>query len=267
MSTHYILAIDIGNTNITIGIFEYGDLAGSWRISTDSHKTEDEYALLISSIIDSSGFDSSDIVDSVICSVVPDITSTMRNVCEGLTNVEPLIVNSGIRTGVKINYDRTQDVGADRIMDALAVKTLYSCPAVVVDIGTATVFNALTDKGDYVGGAIAPGLQMSINALYNSTAMLRKVEFEPPECVIGRNTVASIQSGILYGFADLIEGIVGRFKKELCLGDESNCQVIATGGMLSIVAPLVSCFDIVDADLTLKGLNIAYNLNRELSNN
>ncbi len=262
METKLLFAVDIGNTNITVGLFKNAEVVKSWNLNTDVQKTSDEYAFLLHGFIVYAGFRIDQIFNAVMCSVVPSITHTIYTALWKLLGRKPTVINAGKRTSIKVIYDRSQDVGVDRVMDALAVKSMYGCPAIVVDVGTATVFNAVTSKGEYIGGAISPGIKASLDALYTSTSMLRRVDLEPPETIIGRNTVASMQSGIMYGFVCLIEGMVNRFKEEmehLNLGKEP--KVIATGGMVSFIAGLVSCFDLVDTELTLHGLRIAYALN------
>ena len=261
-----LLTIDIGNTNITLGAFDESALVKLWRLSLDMRRTTEETFLLISGIMAADGIDKTHFQDAVICSVVPNMTSVVRDAVWHFIDKEPLVITPGVRTGVKINYDRAHDVGTDRIMDAVAVNALYSTPAVVVDIGTATVFNAITKRADgtgvdYIGGAIAPGLQMSMEGLNNRTAMLRRVELQTPDSPVGRSTVTSIQSGLIYGFADLTNGMIRRFRKELSPGDPESCKVVATGGMLVYLHSHLHEVDVVDEALTLKGLQVTYAMN------
>ena len=252
-----LLAVDIGNTNITLGLFAAEQLKATWRISTDSSRTSDEYGLLVTQMIMSSGLDPKTIQDICMCSVVPPLTPPFDSLCNRYFNTPPLIVGAGTKTGIKINYDGPRDVGADRIIDATAAVTIYGGPIIVVDLGTATVFDAITSKGEYIGGAIAPGIGVSGAALFRSTSQLRRVELIPPETAIGRNTQHSIQSGLVLGYSELIKGMIKRFKHEL----DENSHVIATGGMSDIIANEVGMFDQVDQDLTLKGLQIVHKMN------
>lgn len=252
-----LLAIDVGNTNISIGIFKSRDLINTWRISTDVSKTTDEYATLLRQIILDSGIELSKIQQACICSVVPPITATFELLCKKYLDISPLIVGAGTKTGIKVIYDRPQDVGADRIVDAAAANFIYGGPCIIVDLGTATVFDAINDSNEYLGGAIAPGMIVSANSLYNSTSQLKRVELQAPVCAIGKNTTNSIQSGLMFGYADLIKGMIKRFKKEL--GSES--KVIATGGLAKVLEKEVGIIDEVNIDLTLKGLEMIFYLN------
>lgn len=252
-----LLAVDIGNTNITIGLFDGNQLKATWRISTNSSRTSDEYGLILNQMIISSGLNPETISDISMCSVVPPLTPTFDVLCTRYFKTAPLVVGSGTKTGIKISYDGPRDVGADRIIDAAAAVTIYGGPVIVVDLGTATVFDAITSEGEYLGGAIAPGMGVSGDALFRSTSQLRRVELIPPATAIGRNTQHSIQSGLVLGYSELIKGMVRRFKNEL--GENSN--VIATGGMSEVIAEEVGLFDQIDQDLTLKGLQIVHKMN------
>ena len=254
-----LLAIDVGNTNISVGIFKSKDLICTWRISTDVSKTTDEYATLLQQIILNSGIKLTDINQACICSVVPPITATFDQLCQKYLKINPLIVGAGTKTGIKVIYDRPQDVGADRIVDAAAANFIYGGPCIIVDLGTATVFDAINESNEYLGGAIAPGMIVSANSLYNSTSQLKRVELHAPEFAIGKNTTSSIQSGLMFGYADLIKGMIKRFKKEL----GNDAKVIATGGLANILEKEVGIIDDVNIDLTLKGLEIIFQLNIE----
>ena len=250
-----LLAIDIGNTNITIGLFDAQKLQKTWRVSTDSSRTSDEYGLQISNMLGSNK-----IIDEVsICSVVPPLTPTFEVLCRRYFKVNPLTIGAGSKTGIKVMYDSPRDVGTDRIVDAAAVVHLYGGPAIIVDLGTATVFDAITASSEYLGGAIAPGMGVSADALFRSTSQLRRVELSAPDSAIGKNTQHSIQSGLVLGYSELVKGMIRRFKLEL--GKES--KVIATGGLAQVVEKEVSLFDIIDPDLTLKGLQIVHELNKD----
>ena len=250
-----LLAIDIGNTNITIGLFDAQKLQKTWRVSTDSSRTSDEYGLQISNMLGSNK-----IINEVsICSVVPPLTPTFEVLCSRYFKVNPLTIGAGSKTGIKVMYDSPRDVGTDRIVDAAAVVHLYGGPAIIVDLGTATVFDAITASSEYLGGAIAPGMGVSADALFRATSQLRRVELSAPDSAIGKNTQHSIQSGLVLGYSELVKGMIRRFKLEL--GKES--KVIATGGLAQVVEKEVSLFDIIDPDLTLKGLQIVHELNKD----
>jgi len=252
-----LLAIDIGNTNITIGLFDAQKLQNTWRVSTDSSRTSDEYGLQISNMLGSNK-----IINEVsICSVVPPLTPTFEVLCRRYFKVNPLTIGAGSKTGIKVMYDSPRDVGTDRIVDAAAVVHLYGGPAIIVDLGTATVFDAITASSEYIGGAIAPGMGVSADALFRATSQLRRVELLAPDSAIGKNTQHSIQSGLVLGYSELVKGMIRRFKLEL--GKES--KIIATGGLAQVVEKEVSLFDIIDPDLTLKGLQIVHELNKHPS--
>ena len=252
-----LIAIDIGNTNITIGLFLDSELISTWRFSTDSRKTSDEYGLLLQQVMSSNNLNADEIDSAAICSVVPPLTPTFELLCQKYLKVQPLTVMAETKTGIKILYDSPRDVGADRIVDAAAALHIYGGPCIVVDLGTATVFDAVNEHGEYLGGAIAPGMTVSADSLYRATSQLRRVELNAPEKVIGTNTTHSIQSGLVFGYSELIKGMIVRFKKEI----GTNATVIATGGQADIVKDQVDEFNHIDPDLTLKGLHIVHSLN------
>lgn len=255
-----LLAMNVNNTNVTLGMFDNDSLRATWRFATDVRKQGDEYGVLILSLLEQEGLSAADVEDAVMASVVPDLEPLFEGVCRRYFQVRPLVVGAGIRTGLRILYDSPREVGADRVADAVAAIDLYGPPPlIVVDLGTAAVFDAISAKGDYLGGAIAPGLGIAAEALFQRAAKLYRVELSWPRAAIGRNTVAAMQSGILFGYVGLVEGIVARFKKEL--GDEA--KVIGTGGYGELVARETDVIDAVDVDLALKGLRIIYDLNRE----
>jgi len=253
-----LLAIDIGNTNITFGLYQEERLGPRWRIRTIHDKMPDEYGILLDQLFRHRGHRPEEITGVAIASVVPPLTPTFVRVCREYLGQDPLIVDAGVRTGVRIRYENPKEVGADRVVDAAAVRALYGVPACVVDFGTATTFDALSAEGDYLGGAIAPGIGIAAQALFERTAKLPRVELTRPPSVIGRNTVHSIQSGLLFGYVGLVEGMVARFKAEL--GPET--RVIATGGLAEAIAGETDVIDVVDPWLTLHGLRIIYELNR-----
>jgi type III pantothenate kinase len=265
-----LLCVDIGNTNITMGLYRRdevrrgdephreADLLTHWRINTDHHRMPDEYGMVLISLLAHSGFSPSDIDGVIIASVVPPLTNTFEEMARDYLNSEPLIVGNGIKTGVAIRYDNPRDVGADRVVDALAAYRLYGGPTCVVDFGTATTFDAISAKGEYLGGAIAPGVRVAADALFQTTAKLPRIDLQRPSRVIGANTVDSMRSGILYGYVGLVEGLVARYRAEL--GPEMH--VIGTGGLASLIAKETSVFEVVDPWLTLKGLRMIYELNQ-----
>ncbi|MBI1885387.1 MAG: type III pantothenate kinase [Chloroflexi bacterium] len=253
-----LLAIDVGNTNVTLGVFEGEGLRATWRFATDVNKLGDEYGILMLKLLEHEGIRSGDIGEAVVACVVPDLEPTFEGLCERYFGVRPLPVGTGVRTGLRILYDAPRDVGADRVADAVAAIHLYGTPLVVVDLGTATVFDAISKEGDYLGGAIAPGLGIAAEALYQRAAKLYRVELTRPKTAIGRNTVAAIQSGMVFGYVGLIEGIVARFKDEL--GD--GAKVIGTGGYAELIAKETSVIDVVNPDLTLEGLRIIHQLSK-----
>ena len=256
-----LLAVDLGNTNVTIGAFEDANLAATWRVSTDRHRTRDEYEWLLSGLLSGKGLDAANIDGVAMCSVVPPVTEMVREALENLTGKDSLLVGPGTRTGIRIEYDRVQDVGSDRVVDAVAAHALYPGSVIVVDFGTATVFDAVTADGVYKGGALAPGLSTSAEALYESTSQLRRVDLAPPDRIIGRNTTAALQSGLVYGHVGLVEGMVKRFRLELDCEEPGECTVVATGGLATLMSGLTDVFDHVNEDLTLQGLRLVYEMN------
>ncbi len=252
-----LLALDIGNTNITFGLFDGNRLAATWRLSTDRSKMPDEYGVILTQMLQLRGMSPEHVSAAAVCSVVPPLTPTFVELLRTYFGVEPLVVGSGTKTGVRILYDNPRDVGADRIVDAAAALHLYGGPAIVVDIGTATVFDAVTQSGDYLGGAIAPGMAIAADALFSSTSQLRRVELQAPQTAIGRNTIHAIQSGLVLGYTDLVCGMVSRFDTEL----GGNAKVIATGGLAHIIASQTSVFHSLNPDLTLTGLRLIHEMN------
>ena len=252
-----LLAIDIGNTNITVGAFDGDDLRATFRMSTDARKMADEYAILLNQMLPLRGVSRERIDAAAICSVVPPLTPIFARLVESYIGVRPLVVGAGTRTGVRVRYDPPRDVGADRIVDAAAAFSAYGGPVIVVDIGTATVLDAVTEDGDYLGGAIAPGISIAADSLFHATAMLRRVELTPPPSAIGRNTVHALQSGLVFGYSELVRGMVSRFKREL----GANAKVIATGGLANVIENRPKIFDAVDSNLTLTGLKLVYDMN------
>jgi len=254
-----LLAIDVGNTTITIGLFEGERLRATWRIATEHGRLADEYAVIVMGLLEVESVERSAITDAVLVSVVPDLVPVFEQLFQRHLGVEPLVVGTGTKTGVKILYDSPRDVGADRIADVVAAIANYGPPPlIIVDLGTALVFDAVSAEGDYLGGALAPGIHIAADALTERAAKLYPVELVAPPAAIGKNTVSALQSGLMYGYVSLIEGMVARFKQEL--GEPA--KVIGTGGWAEVVARETKVFDVVDADLTLHGVRLIYDANR-----
>lgn len=254
-----LLAIDIGNTNITLGVYEGERLRATWRLATVHDRMPDEYGILLTQLLDHKGIPAGGISGVAIASVVPALTGTFREVGLHYLRQEPLVVDAGVRTGVRIRYDNPRDVGADRVVDCAAVQAKYGGPACVVDFGTATTFDAISREGDYLGGAIAPGIGIAAEALFSRASRLYRVELAAPARAIGANTAAAMQSGIFFGYIGLVEGLVARFRREL--GDDM--KVIATGGLAEVMARETAVIQYVDPWLTLDGLRLIYGLNRQ----
>lgn len=254
-----LLAVDIGNTSTTLGVFTGEELSATWRVGTDRGRSADEYGLLLLGLLRQHGLEPAAITDAVAASVVPDLDPRFQEACRRyLHGIDPLMVGAGVRTGLRILYDDPRDVGADRVVDAVAAVHLYGAPIIVVDLGTATVFDAINAQGEYVGGAIAPGVSVAAEALFQRAAKLQPVELKRPKSAIGRNTAAAVQAGFFFGYVGLIEGIVARFKQEL----GGVARVVATGGWAEAVAQECSAIDMVNPDLALIGLRLVYELNR-----
>ncbi|MFQ6029377.1 MAG: type III pantothenate kinase [Dehalococcoidia bacterium] len=253
-----LLTIDIGNTVVHLGVFDGDRLAADMRVATDSRRLVDEYGLQLVNLLGLRGIDTSQITEACMCSGVPPLTVVFDEVCRSYFGVSPLNVSAGVRTGLRILYDNPRDVGADRIADAVAAVQLYTAPLIVVDLGTATVFDAVSREGDYLGGAIAPGISLASDALFFNTSQLRRVELVAPQSAIGHNTVAAVQSGLVYGYAALVTGMVELFKKEI----GSDAQVIGTGGLVRVIAGETPVFDDINPNLTLIGLRLIYEMNQ-----
>jgi type III pantothenate kinase len=254
-----LLTIDIGNTMVTMGVFDGNRLAATLRVATETRRLADEYGLLLTNLLRVNGVEPSQIDAVCMCSVTPPLTLVFSEVCEIYFGVKPLTVSAGVRTGLRILYDNPKDVGADRIVDAVAAIELYGTPLIVVDFGTATVFDAISREGVYLGGAIAPGINVAAEALFLNTSQLRRVELVAPKSAVGQNTSTALQSGLVFGYAGLVEGIVRRFKKEL----GKDARVIGTGGLAGIISKETEIFDAVNVDLTLIGLQLIYEMNQQ----
>ena len=252
-----LLAIDIGNTNITLGLYRGEELGARWRLATVHERMPDEYGLQLLGLISHAGYTPDDLTGICLASVVPPLTGKLVEACRQYLKLEPLVVDTGVKTGVRVRYDDPRAVGADRIVDAAAVHRLYGGPACVVDFGTATTFEAISADGEFLGGSIAPGIVIAAEALFLRTAKLPRVDLQRPPHAIGRNTVHSMQSGLLFGYVGLVEGMVERFRVEL--GPEM--KVIATGGLAEVVARETDVIDIIAPWLTLDGLRIVWEMN------
>lgn len=254
-----LLVFDIGNTKTAIGVYGEDQWIADWRITTHIHYMADEYAVLLKSLLAEAGLTFASIDGSVMASVVPPLTATFEELTRRYLGQQALVVGHDVETGVRIRIDNPAETGADRVANTAAVQTLYGGPAIVLDLGTATTFDAVSETGEYLGGAIAPGLGISAEALVLHTARLPKVELALPPKAIGRSTVTAMQSGLVFGYVGLVKELVKRLKKEL--GGKS--KVIATGGMAELIAEWSQVIDIVDPRLTLEGIRIIYELNQK----
>lgn len=255
-----LLVFDVGNTNMVLGIYKNKELINHWRINTDKEKTSDEYGMLIGNLFQYENIDIKDIKDVIISSVVPNVMHSLENFCLKYCNKQPMVVGPGIKTGLNIKYDNPKQVGADRIVNAVAGIEKYGYPSIIVDFGTGTTFCAISDKGEYLGGTIAPGIKISSEALFQRASKLPRVELVKPGSTVCKNTVSAMQSGIIYGYVGLVEKIVEMMKKEL---NQENVKVIATGGLANLIASETESIDSVDRFLTLDGLRIIYDKNKE----
>ena len=253
-----LLAIDLGNTNLTIGLFKGSELTEHWRLSTDHKRMQDEYGLQFLGLLENKGVALNDFSGIVLSSVVPPLTERVVQACEIYLGKTPVIISSDLKLNIKIRYDDPSAVGADRIADAVATRTLFSSPACVIDFGTATTFNAINKADEYLGGAILPGIGLAAEALFERTAKLSPVELSAPPSIIGTNTRHAIQSGLIFGYVALVEGMVVRFKKELGI----ETIVIATGGHVHRISGHTNVIDHIEPWLTLEGLRIIWEMNR-----
>lgn len=254
-----LLVIDIGNTNIVIGVFEDDTLKAHWRIATKKTKTEDEYGILFVNLFRTSSLSIDDVDGIIMSSVVPPLSTTIGSVIEQYFGQVPLLVGPGVRTGMPILYDNPKEVGADRIVNSVGAYHKYKSALIIVDFGTATTFDVVSIKGEYLGGMIAPGISISINALFIHTSKLPRVELKKPKSIIGKNTIHSIQSGILYGYVGLVDGIVDKIVEEMGI----KPKVIATGGLASVITPETRTIEVICENLTLDGLRLIWEMNRK----
>jgi len=254
-----LLAVDIGNTNTVLGIFQEQKLIEDWKIKTEEDKTSDEYAFILLSLLNFSRLEAREIESVIISSVVPPLTPVFQNACQKLFEIKPLIVGPGLKTGMSILYENPQEVGADRVAATVAAFGKFGGPCIVVDFGTATTFDAVSSKGEYLGGAIAPGIQISAEALFLKTAKLPRIEIKKPKKAIGRSTVSSMQSGLFFGYIGLISNIIEKIKREL----GRDVRVISTGGFAAQISPEIKSIDFFEPHLVLEGLRIIYERNKQ----
>ncbi len=252
-----LLVIDVGNTDTVLGVYDGDELVRNWRIRTNSGSTVDEYGILIYNLYHTGRINSKTVTAIIISCVVPPMMNLLDELCRKYFNVKPMIVGPGLKTGMPIYYDNPKEVGADRIVNAVAAFSKYMRELIVVDFGTATTFDYVSSRGEYVGGCIAPGVMISTEALFARTAKLPRIELTKPKNIIAKDTVSSMQAGIMFGYAGLVDGIVGRMKAEA----ESDPFVVATGGLAKIVASQTTTIDAVEDMLTLEGLRIIYSMN------
>lgn len=253
-----ILVFDVGNTNMVIGVYEEEKLLTHWRVRTDTLRTSDEYGMMLKALFTHDELDMKAIQAVVISSVVPTLMIEIEWMSRKYFNCKPLVIGPGVKNGLAIKYENPREVGADRVVNAVAAFHKYGGPLIIIDFGTATTFCVVNEKGEYLGGAIAPGIIISTEALVSKAAKLPRVELHRPRSLIGKNTITSMQAGIMYGFVGQVEGIVNRMKNEI----EGELQVIATGGLAAVIARETDVIDTIDQFLTLDGLRIIYEMNR-----
>lgn len=258
-----ILVLDVGNTNIVLGVYKDRNLIADWRLATDSKRTADEYGIQVMQLFIQKKLDTSDVEGVIISSVVPNIMYTVEHMIRKYFNFTPLIVGPGIKTGINIKYDNPKEVGADRIVNAVAAHEIFKRPLILIDFGTATTFCAVTENGDYLGGTICPGIKISAEALFEKAAKLPRVELIKTPGVICKNTVTSMQAGIIYGYTGSVDYIVEKMKKEMEAYGQYEPLVIATGGLANLISKDSRHIEKVVPNLTLEGLRIIYEKNRE----
>jgi type III pantothenate kinase len=254
-----LLAIDIGNTNIKLGVFAGARLKATWNLATGIHRTSDEYGGALLNLMERKKVSPSKVTGVALCGVVPPLLPTFVELCKKYLNTEPLVVETGVKTGMRIRLDNPREAGSDRVVDAVAAQNLYGKPVIIIDLGTATTFDVVSKEGDYLGGAIAPGIVIATEALYTRTAALPRIGLSRPKQVIGKNTISAMQSGIIFGYIGLIEGMIQRIEQEL----GSKAKVVATGGQAYPLAEEIPAIDVVNPDLTLIGLRLIYEMNKE----
>ncbi len=253
-----VLVVDVGNTHIVLGVFEDKKLLASWRLGTNKERTSDELGMLILGLFNHEKLSINKVEAVVVASVVPPIMYTLEHAIKKYINTQPMIIGPGTKTGINIRCQNPKEVGADRIVNAVAGFELYGGPLIIVDMGTATTFCAISERGEYLGGVICPGIKISAEALYQKAAKLPRIDLVKPESVIGKNTVSSMQSGVFYGYVGQVDYIVNRIKKEM---NEKNIRVIATGGLSRLIAEESIAINDVNPTLTLEGLRLIYERN------
>jgi len=262
---YMLLAFDVGNSNIVLGVFKDGELITNWRLETNVRKSADEYGMIVNQLFDYEGLKTSDVEDVIISSVVPSMLFTLQHLSSKYFNKRAITVESGVKTGLIVKYDNPKQVGADRIVNAVAALHKYGGPLIIIDFGTATTFCAVTEKAEYLGGTIAPGLKISSEALFEKTSQLPRVDLEEPGHTICKNTIQSMQSGLVYGHMGMVDYVVKKMKKELAdlSSGEKPVTVVATGGLSTLIDSGVDCIDYVDKMLTLEGLELIYQKNKK----
>jgi type III pantothenate kinase len=258
-----ILVIDVGNTNIVLGAYDNSGYIADWRLSTDYKRTADEFGILVTQLFVMRNLDYQKVKGVIISSVVPNIMYSLEHMIRKYFKLDPIVVGPGVKTGINIKYDNPKEVGADRIVNAVAAHEMYKRAVLIIDFGTATTFCAVTKNGDYLGGTICPGIKISLEALFEKASKLPRVELVKPSTVICRNTVSSMQAGIIYGYIGQVDYIVTKAKKEIMECGEEEPLVVATGGLAKMVANETKCIDIVNPYLTLEGLKFIYDKNKE----
>jgi type III pantothenate kinase len=254
-----LLAVDLGNTNVVLGLYDGEELVQTFRVATVRSRTEDEYAVLLQQLFSLRQLSAHSVSAAIIASVVPQLTDVMVSAIRQAVGREPLLVGPGLKTGMPVLYDNPPDVGADRIVDAVAAYARYQSGVIVVDFGTATTFNCVSPKGEYLGGVIVPGVKVSLEGLMQSAAKLRPIELTAPPRVLGRNTTHALQSGIIHGYAAMVDGLVERLVEELGF----PCRIVATGGLSALIGKHTKRIEELDPNLTLEGLRILYERNRK----
>ncbi len=258
-----LLAFDVGNTNIVLGVYKGRELLQNWRLETDKNKSADEYGMMINQLFIYEGLSIKDVTEVIISTVVPSIIYTLQHLSQKYFNTKAIVVGPGVKTGLIVKYDNPKQLGADRIVNAVAALEKYQAPLIVIDFGTATTFCAITDQSEYLGGVIAPGIKISADALFEKTAKLPRVDLEAPGHLLCKNTSEGIQAGVVYGNMGMVEHIITRMKSEICAYTKSDkpITVVATGGLATLIASGISCIDHVDKLLTLTGLQLIYEKN------
>ena len=250
-----ILTIDVGNTNITCGVFREDELAASFRITTKMPRTSDEYGMILSNLLERNNIETTDIEDAIICSVVPNVMHSLRGGLVKYFHITPIVVEAGIKTGIRIVTPNPQQIGADRIVDAVGAYEIYGGPVLVIDFGTATTYDFVDEKGSFLGGITAPGIRISAKALWEDAAKLPEIEIKKPDQILGKDTITSMQSGLVYGQIGQTEYIIRKVKEET---GQSNIKTVVTGGLGRVIADELDAVDIYDPMLTLKGTYLIY---------